>query len=243
LTGSRPTSSGAVGLELAVVDADGEAWEVGWGEPAPEGSETAGVSLLVALAAGRLAPRRARATRAFVANGAKGPVEVAEGAVMALTRAEPGAAWWAGTLEGDGGDQLEFLAQVVEPIETAVAFDPELAAGRRGRHSVVELDELVDDRDGRGHEQLEAEVAVSVEQLAEAWLAADADGSGELDVGELGAVLKSLGRSARRAPQTEGVKGVFDPPEYLLTSFRTVLVGGIRRSPTDFTIVLTPLTP
>ena len=148
MTGSRPTSSGAVGLELAVVDADGEAWEAGWGEPAPEGSETAGVSLLVALAAGRLAPRRARATRAFVANGAKGPVEVAEGAVMALTRAEPGAAWWAGTLEGDGGDQLEFLAQVVEPIETAVAFDPELAAGRRGRHSVVELDELVDDRDG-----------------------------------------------------------------------------------------------
>ena len=46
-----------------------------------------------------------------------------------------------------------------------------------------------------------------------------------------------------RGSADRGVKGVFDPPEHLLTSFHMILVGGIWRPPTFFTFVLTPLTP
>jgi hypothetical protein len=47
----------------------------------------------------------------------------------------------------------------------------------------------------------------------------------------------------RRGSADRGVKGSFDPPEQLLTSFHTVLAGGSWRPRTFFTIVLTPLTP
>jgi hypothetical protein len=71
--------------------------------------------------------------------------------------------------------------------------------------------------------------------------AALADGGG----GELGA---GVGSGEGRGSADRGVKGVFSPPpppppEHLLTSFHTVEVGGIWRSPTFSTIVMTPLAP
>jgi hypothetical protein len=46
-----------------------------------------------------------------------------------------------------------------------------------------------------------------------------------------------------RGSADRGAQGVFDPPGHLLTSFHTVLVGGIWPPPPVLTIGLTPLTP